>query len=389
MRNISLYTVVAVLTAALCWTMVRHIPVASTDGTSAEPQALPPTPAPPPPRQVTICAVGDVMLDRNVGRAIQKNGCESIVRQVAGKLRAADITFTNLECPLSTVGAHSPSNCVFRAKPETVKVLTLLGVDIVSLANNHTLDAGREGLLQTLEHLDKAGVLYCGAARRQQAASQPVYLHARGVRVAFVAFTDLSFAHGSYSKVAGDMHNLCEAVSAARELSDIVVVSLHWGEEYRQTPTQRQRQVAHAAIDAGADLIVGHHPHTLEGIEIYKHRPILYSMGNFIFDQRDAPDGRMESAVFDLTWNEAAGWRIQITPVWIARSRMGPQWPTSAKRDKILRRIQRLSAALGTDVQLQGGCGYVTIPPTSQAAGRLPPASARYCNPLYTQKEQS
>jgi len=360
LRNLGLYVVIGLLAAVLCWAAVQHIPAVSQPTDPALLATEPPPP--PPPREVSICAVGDVMLDRNVGKAIQRSGCASIVEQVADKLKAADVTFANLECPLSTVGGHDPPNCIFRARPETVAVLTLCDIDVVSLANNHTLDAGRQGLLQTLEHLDQAGVLYCGAHQERSVASEPVFFQVGPVHLGFLAFTDLSFAHGSYSKVDDDLGNLLEAIETAGQQCDIIIVSFHWGEEYRQTPTQRQKIVAHAAIDAGADLILGHHPHTLEGIEVYKGRPILYSMGNFIFDQRDAPDGRMESAMFHLTWNEAAGWQIQITPVWISRARMGPEWPTAAKRDSILSRIQKLSAALGTELEVVDDRGYVSIP---------------------------
>ena len=297
-------------------------------------------------RRVRIIAVGDIMLDRAVGAAIRRNGASSILQCVADRLRDADITFANLECPLSRSGPHSPKDCVFRADPAAVKVLIHGGIDIVSLANNHTLNSGRRPLLDTMDLLERFGIAYCGARRQRENSWWPVYFDVGGLRIGFMAYTDLSFAHGSYNKVSPDMSNLVEQVSIADSRCDILVVSFHWGEEYHPLPTRRQRQVARAAIDAGADLIHGHHPHVLESIAAYRGVPILYSMGNFVFDQR--PGVKMESAIFELEYVEVWGWDLRAVPVVISRKRFGPEYPPPQRARKIAQRLVELSAKLGT-----------------------------------------
>ncbi len=320
--------------------------------------AAAPEPAPPPPKRLHLAAVGDIMLDRWVGKKIAANGCASIVEQVAEQLREADIAFGNLECPLSTVGAHQPSGaCIFRADPQTVKVLVLGGFDIVSLANNHTLNSGKAALMQTLDHLEEAGIAYVGAARDKERGSEPTFFAVGDIRVGFMAYTDLSFSHGSYSKVDRELTRLRAQIQEAKNNCNLLIVSYHWGEEYRRNPTSRQVQVAHATIEAGADVVLGHHPHVLEGVEIYQTKPILYSMGNFIFDQRSGE--RMESGVFGLYYTQGKGWRIEMTPVWIPRSRLGPEYATAERRTRILERFRAMSADLGTTVEVVEGRAYV------------------------------
>ncbi len=314
--------------------------------------------APPPPRAFDLTAVGDIMLDRGVERVIKQSGCARVIEEVASDLAKADITFANLESPLSTVGYHDPPNCAFRANPEYVKVLTLAGIDLVSLANNHCTDPGREGYLQTFKHLDEAGIKYVGGARNRAQASWLRVLTANGLRVGFLAFTDLDFPVGCPSRVPQDLSKHRKLIAVAKNKCDLLVVSYHWGQEYWEHPCDRQKQTAHAAVEAGAALILGHHPHVLEGIEIYQGRPILYSMGNFIFDQR--PGIRMESAIFNLHYAEDEGWTIRVVPVHLPRDRMGPIYPPEAKRDAILKRFAGYCQKLGTTTQIQDGAVIVT-----------------------------
>jgi poly-gamma-glutamate synthesis protein (capsule biosynthesis protein) len=134
---------------------------------------------------------------------------------------------------------------------------------------------------------------------------------------------------------------------------------LHWGDEYQTLPNRRQQATAHVALDAGADVILGHHPHVLQGVEVYKGKLILYSMGNFVFDQREGE--RMESAIFRLLWVEDRGWLVSATPIWIPRARMGPIRPAAARRDKILARLVRISKPLGTTWRVQDGQAWLDV----------------------------
>ncbi len=313
------------------------------------------------------------MLDRNVWKAIERSGYRSILEKVREDVREADITFGNLECPLSTVGPHSPSeHLLFRADPRSVQVLLDGGFDIVSLANNHTLNAGTDGLEQTLDHLEEAGVAYCGAQRERERSWEPCLFIEDGLVIGFVAATDLSFEHGSCCKVDEDLSKLKAHLAAAAEKCDLLVASFHWGNEYQNRPTDRQKSVARAAIEAGADLVVGHHQHVLGGIGRHRGAPILYGCGNFVFDQREGE--RMESAIFHLRYTEGEGWRIRVVPVWIPRTRMGPIYPARERALKIIERMADFSENLGVALEVKGTEGEAVVEPyevprTAEARG--------------------
>ncbi|MGI5817668.1 MAG: CapA family protein [Armatimonadota bacterium] len=332
----------------------------------AEPLVATAPPEPEPePRSFTMVAVGDVMLDRGVWRLIQANGPQSILEKVRDDLRSADITFANLESPLASSGPHAPMDCIFRADPRAVDVLLDGGIDIVSVANNHTLDAGVAGLMETLDHLDRAGIAYCGAARERDDSWGPTRFEVNGVMLGFVGCTDLSFAHGSWAKVDAEMTQFAGHIRAAKEQCELLVVSIHWGNEYQTVPTERQRSVARTAVEAGADLVIGHHPHVLQGVGQHNGAPILYSAGNFVFDQREGE--RMESAVFHLTWTEGEGWHIRMVPVWIPRSRMGPIYPEASRAARIIERLATLSGNIGVPITVRDNEGEATIPVGEQA----------------------
>ena len=313
-----------------------------------------------------MAAVGDIMLDRSVGKRIKAVGPEGTLAKVRDRLRAPYLTFANLECPLGTVGPHDPPNCVFRADPATVKVLVDGGIDVVSLANNHTLDAGRESVLSTLDTLEANDIAYVGANRDRERAWEPVIFNVAGVKVGFLAYTDLSFQHGSYCKIDKDPEAVMEQVRRTDKRCDILFVSVHWGEEYQSRRSERQRKTALQLIDAGADCILGHHPHTLQGIGTYKGKPILYSMGNFVFDQREGE--RMESALFELWWKEGGQWQIKATPVWIERPRLGPIYPEKSRALKIAQRLRDLSRALGTPAEIADSRVVVRIDPPKKTS---------------------
>jgi poly-gamma-glutamate synthesis protein (capsule biosynthesis protein) len=324
-----------------------------------------------------LFAVGDIMLDRKVGERIKADGSRGLLAAVAPDLARADLVFANLESPLSTEGPHDPANCCFRADPATVKVLALGHIGIVSLANNHTLNPGRVGIVQTMDTLDKAGIRYCGAAREQAQASWPRVMNVKGFRVGFQAFTDLDFAHGSYSKVPRDLEWHKQQITQAKNKCDLLVVSYHWGVEENEAPTARQKQIAHLAIAAGADVVLGHHPHVLEGVEFYQGHPILYSLGNFVFDQR--PGLKTQSGVFHLLYTEGQGWTVKMLPVTLPRPRLGPEFPAAGTRDAILKRFAGYCQQLGTPHQVEQGMLVMTpslaASTPSAAAATAPPAS--------------
>ncbi len=254
-------------------------------------------PATPGPGRHTLLFVGDVMLSRGVGRKIQEEGDWTFpFRKIADTLRSADLTFGNLECPVSDAGRDLHHKYSFRADPRVIEGLEWAGFRVMSVANNHIDDWDRPALLDTVRRLRSAGILPVGAGANDLEAHYPVVVDLKGVRVAFLAYVGIppeeAEAGPDLAGVAWlDPERVLADIRFARPLADVVVVSLHWGVEYASRPERRQMQLAHQIIDAGADLVVGGHPHIIQRLEQYHDRWIVFSLGNFIFDQR-APGTR-------------------------------------------------------------------------------------------------
>jgi len=202
----------------------------------------------------------------------------------------ADISMVNLENPLTRRGEPQEKLFTFRAPPEYCEVLKAGGIDIVTLANNHMYDFGDTGLLDTIEYLHQAGILYVGAGRNMDEARAPVVMEIKGIRVAFLGYYGTG-RHSNSRPATADSAGTAmrylpyieEDVAAIRDKVDYIIINFHWGLEKANYPTAEEQYFARRVIDAGADVIIGHHPHVLQGIEKYKDRIIAYSLGNFIF----------------------------------------------------------------------------------------------------------
>jgi len=236
--------------------------------------------------------VGDIMLGRGVAYQVQKNGGDFRFPFLLVKdfLESVDLVFGNLEGPISDKGKNQGSIYSFRFSPEAVEGLIFAGFDAVSLANNHIWDWGSEALLDTVEILNNAGIKVIGAGRNYEEANKTEIFEIGGTRIAFLAYTDLYpkslRASEDYPGMSDfDLEKVKMAVAEAREAVDLVVVSWHWGEEYQTHSNLHQQEIAHALIDAGADLVVGHHSHVPQEIEKYNGAFVVYSLGNFVFDQ--------------------------------------------------------------------------------------------------------
>jgi poly-gamma-glutamate synthesis protein (capsule biosynthesis protein) len=246
---------------------------------------------------------GDVMLARWVWRTAQQhNDPLWPFLKIADEFRAADLAFVNLESPFSETGPYFQERMVFRANPIMIEGLKHAGIDIVSTANNHSRDAVPRGIEFTLEHLAKNGIAAVGTT-----PAAPV-LERKGVKFGFLAYT-YDQRNGNYTdddpRVAMiDLKTIGADVQSMRKRSDVVIVSMHAGWEYHTKPNWQQRQFARAAIDAGAAVVVGHHPHVVQPAERYKHGVIFYSLGNFVFDQQYKP-GVREGAVGEVVFSGA------------------------------------------------------------------------------------
>ena len=249
-------------------------------------------------KEASLLLVGDIMLSRTVGLLMEKNNDFTFPFVYSmEKLAGADITAGNLEGALSSRGSNQGSKYSFRADPRAIKGLVVSGFDVVSLANNHILDWGTEALSDTKTILADNNIVSVGAGNTVTEANKEAVIERNGLRVAFLSYTNLyprslqaTATHPGISTfdpsaIEARINNIKERGGA-----DIIVVMLHWGKEYEKHAEEWQKNLAHALIDAGADIIMGSHPHVVQEVERYKRGVIFYSLGNFVFDQYFSPE---------------------------------------------------------------------------------------------------
>ncbi len=246
----------------------------------------------------TIYFTGDIMLSRDVARQMKFHDDFSFpFRLIASSTRNANLTIGNLEGPISDKGINQGSIYSFRDDPRAAAGLSFAGFDAMVLANNHIFDWGRAALSDTVSILNSGGIRTIGAGRNEREANSAFVVDIKGTKVAIVAYTNLYpdsfFAHGD---VPGISQSSEEAMAATvRELrtkADVIVVAMHWGEEYETHSNAYQERIGRMLIDAGADAVVGTHPHVVQEIERYKNGWIAYSLGNFVFDQNFSDEVR-------------------------------------------------------------------------------------------------
>lgn len=298
-----------------------------------------------PPARTTIFAVGDIMLSRDVGSTIlRKKDVGYPYLQTKEVIAAADIAFANLETPV-TPGAPVPTNSMsFRADPETVTGLAEAGFDVVSLANNHTPNEGEAGLRDTFKYLKAAGIAFSGAGLNEAEAYRPTVIEHDGVRFAFLSYNDADTVPSRYfagpdraGTAKMDTKRLVSDIAAARLKADVVLVSMHSGVEYELMPNARQIAFARAAVDAGADAVLGHHSHVIQKAEWYKGKLIFYGLGNFVFDQMWSVATRTGLAAV-LTFDGTLLTEVQLRPVLIENYSQ-PKWLTGKPAEKALNNL--------------------------------------------------
>jgi poly-gamma-glutamate capsule biosynthesis protein CapA/YwtB (metallophosphatase superfamily) len=293
---------------------------------------------------------GDTMLGRNVAVAIAKNGSESLVGEdVAEIAHEVDLLVLNLECCISDRGERWPDPrkpFFFRAPPAAVETLSLLGVDCVTLANNHALDYGAEALLDTFEHLRAAGIEWVGAGPDPERARAPVVLESGGLRLAVIGCCDhpADYAAGPESPgVAYGLEWVPQAVAQAE--SDVVLVTPHWGPNMAPEPRPSIRRWAAALRDAGATLVAGHSAHVFQGVE----EGVLYDLGDFLDDYAVDPRLRNDLGLFFLVDFDREGpARLEAVPLKLeyCHTRLA----TGRDAEWVARRFREACRALGTEV---------------------------------------
>lgn len=241
-----------------------------------------------------VVAVGDIMMHADVKEAGAQGGFPALWEDVAPLLKEADVAFGNLETPVAPRTGRPGRPYEFNAPALLPEVLRSSGFTLLSTANNHAFDQGARGVAETLERLQEARLLAVGAGRSQAEAEATRVVEANGVKVAFLAFTDLLNLDLNRKSSEPwvrplDLEPALQAVRLARTQADAVVVSVHWGDEYHHLPTRRHRDIAARLVEGGADLILGHHPHVLQPMEILeaggRSGVVAFSLGNFISNQ--------------------------------------------------------------------------------------------------------
>lgn len=315
------------------------------------------------PQQVTISFAGDILFDANyaIMGKVAGNGniANGIMPELIAEMKSADIMMLNNEFPYSDRGTPTENKAfTFRAKPSTVSYLNDLGVDLVALANNHAYDYGQEAFEDTMSILEEAGITYVGAGRNLQEARRPVYYIINNLKIAFVAATQIERLDNPDTRGATDTSagvfrcwngdNLLETVREAKENSDFVIVYLHWGTENQTETDWAQEKQAPEVAEAGADLIIGAHPHCLQRIDVIDDVPVVYSLGNFWFNSKTVDTGMVKAVL-----NEDGLQSLQFLPC--LQSGSCTKLVQGEEKKRILDFMRNISGGVRIDEE-----GYVT-----------------------------
>ncbi|MCX8016181.1 MAG: CapA family protein [Patescibacteria group bacterium] len=268
--------------------------------------------------------VGDIMLSRGVAYQIEKNNdLELPFQNIKNLLLKNDFVFGNLEAPIIDGRKIKGGEMILRVDEKMVPVLKKFNFSVLSLANNHLLDFGAEGLIKTIDLLKIFDIYYVGAEKNESEAYDFKIIEKNGIKFAFLAQNDTDVIpsnncaqENKNGTACFNLEKLKEKIKEAKQLANYVIVSLHAGNEYQYQPNENQIKFTHAAIDAGADLIIGHHPHVIQPIEKYRNGYIFYSLGNFVFDQMWSHETR-EAIAVRIIFSPSAIKTIQIYPILI------------------------------------------------------------------------
>jgi poly-gamma-glutamate capsule biosynthesis protein CapA/YwtB (metallophosphatase superfamily) len=357
--------------------------------------------------QSTLIATGDILTTQSL-KPFLRSGT-SVYEPVLAMLKSADITFGNLEVCLTRNGHPVEKPVNLRANISVAAEIGQAGVDIVTVANNHSLDFGYEGLRETLRALESAGIRHVGGGKNLRDALAPVTLSRKGIRISYLGFSSclplgaeagatrpgiapvrVSTAYeidpGTLLEQPGtvpvvrtslnrrDVSLMEKATQQAKMGADLLIVAIHWGVAFQDRLAEYQRTLAHAIVDAGADLVIGHHPHVPHGVEVYQHKVIFYSLGNFVmqFKIKEELSSLFESIGIDLEKEDANGAEtfivratidrngkacVQMIPI-VIDDRGFPRLADDTSSQRVLKKIKRLSAGMAR-IDVEGGIGIV------------------------------
>ena len=312
----------------------------------------------------SVIAVGDTLLGDRAAKTLAREGPDYAFHAVRPLLWRATIVLANLEGPLARASSRHRRRYAYKVDPDLARPLTRAGLNIFNLANNHVLDCGRSGLLETLEALETVGAAVTGAGLNRQAAHAPVLRQAGPWRVGFLGYywnrwhaatrDRPGVAIGSRKALQTDIGNL-------RERADRIVVSFHWGDPYRRHPSEEDRATARFAVECGADLVIGHHPRIIQPFEIHRDRPIFYSIGNFTFGSWNS---RAEGLLLGIRFDETQTTVITY-PLYVKnrdpRVRFQPKVLRGAGAHRALRRLAEISGPAGAELKFEAGRGILRL----------------------------
>jgi poly-gamma-glutamate capsule biosynthesis protein CapA/YwtB (metallophosphatase superfamily) len=314
---------------------------------------------------LSLIAVGDIMIGGRARRRIKEHGRDYPFGAVLPILQRAPIVLGNLEGPLAQKAPKQNRNFSYRVRPKVASTLLRAGINVVTLANNHLVDCGREGVLETLEALAEAGVKPLGAAANEQAAHEPVIREAGGLRIGLLGYY-WNRRCAATAKLPGSAMGVFEELETdirkLRSQVDRVVVTFHWGRPYKPEPSPRARAKALFAIDCGAHAVVGHHPHIVQALEIYRRCPIFYSIGNFAFGSGNS---RAEGLMLGFRFEEART-VVKVYPLYVKnrdpRVNYQPKVLRGSAAERMLRGLIEISPRGGTLLEIEQGTGKIELP---------------------------
>ncbi len=323
----------------------------------------------PPQDEITIAAVGDIMLGGRAEPFLREFGPDYPFADVMPVFTRADVVVGNLECPISVRGkAVENKKFTLRAGSIAAKALKAAGFRVVTLANNHTMDFGPQALKDTLAGLDENGILYTGAGMDLDDARSPAILKIKGKTLAFLAYS-LTFPLEFFASPKrpgtgpGYAEFVKEDIEKVRPLADIVVVSFHWGAELMTAAKDYQITLGRQAVDWGADVVLGAHPHVLQELEVYKGRIIAYSLGNFVFGSES--NRTNDSMILLLTFKGKSLVRVEAVPLDVNNYRVKyrPRVLTGAPAVRALGNVNAASERFKTRLEISDDRGTISLTP--------------------------
>ena len=315
---------------------------------------------------LSLVAVGDIMLGGRSRKFINEFGTKYIFEEVRPLFKRAPIGLANLEGPIAREAEKLERNFTYRVSPRMTKAMLKAGINVVTLANNHLLDCGREGVLETLQALTEAGVATIGAGINKQAAHAPAILSAGDLRIGLLGYywNRRTSARGPWPGSAMDTppEALAADIAGLKGKVDRIIATFHWGVPYVRDPSEADRAKARFAVNCGADIVIGHHPHIVQPFEIYRGRPIFYSVGNFTFGSGNS---RGESLLLGVRF-EKNKTVVHVYPAYVKnrdpRVNYQPKFLRCAAAQRVLQMLATISGESGTRLKIENSRGLLELP---------------------------